>query len=73
MARLERTYHQAKRDLDKITKEINSLESELAELNRKYEEAMAERQALEEEARIMERRLIAADKLISGLGSENVR
>lgn len=73
MARLERTYHQAKRDLDKITKEINSLETELAELNRKYEEAMAERQALEEEARIMERRLIAADKLISGLGSENVR
>ena len=73
MARLERTYHQAKRDLDKINKEINSLESELAELNRKYEEAMAERQALEEEARIMERRLIAADKLISGLGSENVR
>lgn len=70
---MERTYHQAKRDLDKITKEINSLESELAELNRKYEEAMAERQALEEEARIMERRLIAADKLISGLGSENVR
>ncbi|XP_076453104.1 dynein axonemal heavy chain 10-like [Babylonia areolata] len=73
VARLERTYHQAKRDLDKITKEINSLESELAELNRKYEEAMAERQALEEEARIMERRLIAADKLISGLGSENAR
>ena len=73
VARLERTYHQAKRDLDKITKEINSLETELAELNRKYEEAMAERQALEEEARIMERRLIAADKLISGLGSENVR
>lgn len=73
MAKLERTYHQAKRDLDKITKEIQALESELQDLNKKYEEAMAERQALEEEARIMERRLIAADKLISGLGSENVR
>lgn len=73
VARLERTYHQAKRDLDKITKEISSLEAELAALNKKYEEAMAERTALEEEARIMERRLIAADKLISGLGSENVR
>ena len=34
---------------------------------------MAEKKALEEEASIMERRLIAADKLISGLGSEKVR
>lgn len=34
---------------------------------------MTEKQALETEARIMERRLIAADKLISGLGSENIR
>ena len=52
---------------------MNALEAELQELNRKYEEAMAEKQALEEEANIMARRLIAADKLISGLGSENVR
>ena len=65
--------NQAKRDLDKVTKEVNALEAELNELNKKYEEAMAEKQALEEEARIMERRLIAADKLISGLGSENIR
>ena len=34
---------------------------------------MTEKQQLQEEAEIMERRLIAADKLISGLGSENVR
>ena len=34
---------------------------------------MAEQQQLQEEASIMERRLIAADKLISGLGSEGVR
>ncbi|PVD32839.1 hypothetical protein C0Q70_08286 [Pomacea canaliculata] len=73
VAKLERTYHQAKRDLDKINKEISALEAELQDLNKKYEEAMAERQALEEEARIMERRLIAAGKLISGLGSENIR
>ncbi|XP_035829687.1 dynein heavy chain 10, axonemal isoform X2 [Aplysia californica] len=73
VAKLERNFHQAKRDLDKVTKEVNALEAELQELNRKYEEAMAEKQALEEEARIMERRLIAADKLINGLGSENIR
>ncbi|GCB81414.1 hypothetical protein scyTo_0021835, partial [Scyliorhinus torazame] len=34
---------------------------------------MREKQQLQEEAEIMERRLVAADKLISGLGSENIR
>ena len=47
--------------------------AELTELGKKYEEAMAEQKKLSDEAAIMERRLIAADKLISGLGSENVR
>lgn len=67
------THPQATRDLEKVTKEVSALEEELQELNKKYEEAMVEKQALEEETRIMERRLIAADKLISGLGSENIR
>lgn len=71
--RLERVYNQAKRDLDKITNEVNRLEAELAELSRKYEQAMTEKQQLQEEAEIMERRLIAADKLIGGLGSERDR
>lgn len=66
-------HNQAKRDLEKVTREVNALEEELQGLNKKYEEAMIEKQALEEETRIMERRLIAAGKLISGLGSENVR
>ncbi|KAL5017096.1 hypothetical protein ScPMuIL_006685 [Solemya velum] len=73
VARLEKNYFQAKRDLDKINQEVALLEKELNELGRKYEEATSERQKLQEEAEIMERRLIAADKLISGLGSENVR
>lgn len=34
---------------------------------------MTEKQLLQDEAEVMERRLIAADKLISGLGSENKR
>lgn len=73
MARLEKSFFQAKRDLDKINKEVSTLEATLADLNQKYEQAMAEKQALQEEAEIMERRLIAADKLISGLGSEAIR
>ena len=70
---MERNYFQAKRDLEKITNEVSALEKELADLGKKYEEAMAEQKKLSDEAAIMERRLIAADKLISGLGSENVR
>ena len=34
---------------------------------------MKEKQELQDEAELMERRLIAADKLISGLGSESKR
>ncbi|XP_072163343.1 dynein axonemal heavy chain 10-like [Diadema setosum] len=73
VAKLEKTFFQAKRDLDRINNEVASLEKELAELGQKYEDAMSEKRTLQEEAEIMERRLIAADKLISGLGSENVR
>ena len=32
VAKLERIFHQAKRDLDKITKEVNALEDELKRL-----------------------------------------
>ena len=73
VAKLERNYHQARRDLDKITKEVTQLVNELKQLSEKYESAISEKQQLQEEAELMERRLIAADKLISGLSSENAR
>ena len=73
VARLERTFYQSKRDLDRINNDVKSLEDELSSLGKTYEGAMKEKQQLQEEAEIMERRLIAADKLISGLGSENIR
>lgn len=47
--------------------------SVLNELNEKYTTAMEERKIIQEEKDIMERRLIAADKLIDGLSSENTR
>ncbi len=70
---MERVFFQAKRDLDKINNEVAKLDAKLKQLGEQYEAAMREKQELQEEAEIMERRLVAADKLISGLGSENVR
>ncbi|EDO35852.1 predicted protein [Nematostella vectensis] len=73
VARLERNFHLSKRELEKIEKELKALEEELERLGKQYDDAMREKSSLQEEAEIMERRLIAADKLISGLGSEKIR
>lgn len=59
--------------LNKLTKEINKLVSELDELNNKYATAIKEKQMLQEMMEQAERRLLAADKLISGLSSERDR
>ena len=61
------------RELDKINADIQQLENELKCLREKYEAAVTDRQRLQVETEVMERRLIAADKLISGLGSEKTR
>ncbi|KER29498.1 hypothetical protein T265_03876 [Opisthorchis viverrini] len=73
VSRLEKTFMQTKRDLEKLDTEIQSLEEELKILNRRYEDAMTERQQIQAETDLMERRLRAADKLMSGLGSEQIR
>ncbi|GFO07645.1 dynein heavy chain 10, axonemal [Plakobranchus ocellatus] len=73
VAMLEKNFFELKRGLDKINKQLAKLEDLLHSLNLKYESAMAERQRLEEETQLMEKRLIAADKLIHGLSSENER
>ncbi|XP_006149290.1 dynein heavy chain 10, axonemal [Tupaia chinensis] len=73
VARLERNFYLTKRELERIQSELAAIQRELEALGAKYEAAILEKQKLQEEAEIMERRLIAADKLISGLGSENVR
>lgn len=70
---LEKNYQMSKRELEKIQKELADIESQLKGLGKQYEEAMSERRKLEEEAELMSRRLAAASKLISGLGSEKVR
>ena len=70
---LERNYQMSKRELERIQKELVSIEQELSRLNKQYSEAMTEKRSLQDEAELMERRLVAADKLISGLGSEKAR
>uniref|UniRef100_A0A8C2U8V4 Dynein axonemal heavy chain 10 n=1 Tax=Coturnix japonica TaxID=93934 RepID=A0A8C2U8V4_COTJA len=73
VARLERNYLLSKRELDKINAELTRIQEELKALGDKYQEAIREKQQLQEEAEIMQRRLEAADKLINGLSSENER
>lgn len=73
MARLEKNFFQSKRELECIQSELNDIQNELQALGETYQAAILEKQMLQEEAALMERRLIAADKLISGLSSENER
>lgn len=70
---MEKNFFQSKRELERIQNELTAIQRELGALGEKYDAAMSEKQLLQEEAEVMERRLIAADKLISGLGSENER
>ncbi|XP_011310250.1 dynein heavy chain 10, axonemal [Fopius arisanus] len=70
---LEIEAERAKKALEKELKELQKIEKQLNELNAKYEIALADRLALQGETDILERRLLAADKLIGGLSSENVR
>uniref|UniRef100_A0A8C4UNG2 Dynein axonemal heavy chain 10 n=1 Tax=Falco tinnunculus TaxID=100819 RepID=A0A8C4UNG2_FALTI len=73
VARLERNYYLSKQELEKIKAELATIQNELKALGSKYQEAIKEKQHLQEEAEIMQRRLDAADKLIYGLRSENKR
>jgi len=73
VARLEKSFHMGKKELEAIQKECAELEALLADLGAKYEGALGEKRKLAEAQAIMQRRAEAADKLIGGLGSEQVR
>ncbi|KYN03638.1 Dynein heavy chain 10, axonemal, partial [Cyphomyrmex costatus] len=70
---LEAESEKARRALEKEERELKRLEETIKELNEKYEVAITERQSLQDETDLLQRRLSAADKLISGLSSENER
>lgn len=73
MRTLEAESERARKALEREERELKKLEKAITELNAKYEKAMEERQKLQEETDVLQRRLIAADKLINGLSSENER
>jgi len=70
---LETESEKTRRALEKEERELKRLEKTIEELNAKYDIAMTERQKLQDETELLQRRLLAADKLISGLSSENER
>lgn len=59
--------------LEYLRLEVESLELELNELNTKYEHSLALRQKYSDELEVSEKRLNAADRLVTGLMSEKVR
>eukprot|EP00842_Homolaphlyctis_polyrhiza_P003630 jgi/Hompol1/4268/HPOL_001758-RA len=73
VATLEKNLALSKHEFEKITKELKRLGDELNSLQSQFHTAKAEQLELKQMAEIMERRLLAADKLISGLGSERIR
>ncbi|MEQ2161926.1 hypothetical protein GOODEAATRI_014749, partial [Goodea atripinnis] len=73
VACLEKDFFQSKKELAHIQSELRDIQAELQGLKETYEAAILEKQMLQEEAEVMERKLVAADKLISGLSSENQR
>ncbi|RKO94122.1 dynein heavy chain and region D6 of dynein motor-domain-containing protein [Blyttiomyces helicus] len=73
VAQLEKDLAISKNIFERTTKELKRLNDELSTLQQQFHQAKAEQLELKKMAEIMERRLNAADKLISGLGSERIR
>ena len=73
VAQAEKTLRASEKELAKTKKAVIALNEQLAELKAKFEASTAEQKRLKDEAELMERRLVAAEKLISGLASERTR
>ncbi|ESN96268.1 hypothetical protein HELRODRAFT_67881 [Helobdella robusta] len=71
--RLEKEFATTMHELEKITSQLNQLQKTLDNLKHQYETAMLDKKQLEDETDLMQRRIVAADRLIKGLGSERIR
>lgn len=63
----------ANADLDKAQNQLDAKEKELRAVQAEYDKAMAEKQALMDDAETCRRKMFAASALINGLGSEKER
>ncbi len=61
------------KDLTQTKQQVEELNKQLSTLRAQFEEKTAEQQDLKAKADLMERRLVAASRLIAGLGSERSR
>lgn len=73
MAEAEKNLRIAQKDLAQTKAQVEQLNQELSALRKQFEEKTAEQQDLKAKADLMERRLVAASRLIAGLGSERTR
>uniref|UniRef100_A0A8C4NK34 Dynein heavy chain n=1 Tax=Eptatretus burgeri TaxID=7764 RepID=A0A8C4NK34_EPTBU len=73
MAWLEREYKRSGQQLESIQITVDMLQTEQDRMGDRYEIALKEEVRLKEETQLMETRLDAAEKLFSGLSSENAR
>ena len=73
VAELESTALKKTTELNETNVLLNKLESELADLNKNKDQKQAILDELTHQANLMEKRLNAAVKLITGLGREEVR
>lgn len=70
---LQNDLEQKTKVLEYLKLDVEILEAELDKLNKKYQESLALRQKYREQLEISEKRLNAADRLVTGLSSEKIR
>ncbi|XP_041975311.1 dynein axonemal heavy chain 8 [Aricia agestis] len=73
LAVLQAKYEAAKRELDAAETMLEAKERELAEVQKKFEEAMALKQAVLDDAAKCQEKMDAASALINGLSGERIR
>ena len=73
VAESEKSLRAAEKGLNKIKEDLSHLSSQLTELRNNFAEKTGEQNELRTKAELMERRLDAASRLMSGLSSEKTR
>lgn len=73
VAESEKNLRLAQKDLADTKDKLAQLNAELTSLRNQFADKTAEQQDLKAKAELMERRLVAAERLIAGLGSEKER